>query len=572
MDIESISQRFVESAKGTVLRFPLIITFLVMLSLQLVFLVLTEGTPNALTFFLAVGMQVSLLYHVCEEDMPEEKKNRANTALGVALTVLAGDSFLLHAMDEISIAMTIAQAAAVTALVVTVCFLPFYKEKDDRKSWNFVFNLMFSGVIGYVVGIIMMLGISFLYGGSCALFGLKQEPKVFGVLAVCCLVTIPVLLFLIRIPEGGEKHNDRLPKSRFVLGVSRYLFIPLALLYMAVLYVYGARILVTWTLPNGMLSGMVSALMLGIVGLIFLLYPYINDIEHKGFEKKVMRWLLPAVLPLLILMSIGLCRRLTDYGITANRLYVLTLNIWFYAVAIGLWLNKARRIHWISISFAVILIATSCHPLNYTNIARWSILGRFDKALAANPVDIENLHQANDLRKHFRSMPEDVAREQYRAFRDCSDLDYSYYMAKLGDDAPRLYTDYETFMSIKTEADKKEVWKTFVMKYNHTSPLTVPEGYKTLSDFTINQDFVSRPDDTRLDIANFVYDLNEKTFKLNISDHGVLEIQHADLDDNKEYAYATEDKHTILLIKRLELTESYVDGYNCFLKGYLFFK
>lgn len=299
MNIASISQRLVESAKGTVLRFPLTIAFLATLSLQLVYLVLAEESPNALTFFLAVGMLVSLLYHTCAEDMPEEKKGKANTASRIAFAALAGDSFLMHAMDEISTAMVIAQTAAITALVVAVCFLPFYKEKDDRKSWNFVFNLMLSGAIGYAVGLIMMLGLFFLYSGSCELFGLKVEYKVHGVLAVLCLVTIPVLLFLIRIPEGEQKHNDMLPKNRFVLGISRYLFLPLVLLYMIVLYVYGAKILFTWTLPQGMLASMVSALMFGIVSLTFLLYPYLNDKEHKGFEKKVMRWLLPAVLPLL---------------------------------------------------------------------------------------------------------------------------------------------------------------------------------------------------------------------------------------------------------------------------------
>lgn len=69
MNIASISQRLVESAKGTVLRFPLTIAFLATLSLQLVYLVLAENNPNAFTFFLAVGMLVSLLYHTCAKTL-----------------------------------------------------------------------------------------------------------------------------------------------------------------------------------------------------------------------------------------------------------------------------------------------------------------------------------------------------------------------------------------------------------------------------------------------------------------------------------------------------------------------
>ena len=35
---------------------------------------------------------------------------------------------------------------------------------------------------------------------------------------------------------------------------------------------------------------------------------------------------------LLVLMTIGIARRLNDYGITLNRLYLLTLNIWYMSI------------------------------------------------------------------------------------------------------------------------------------------------------------------------------------------------------------------------------------------------
>lgn len=576
MEKKPIIQRLAEATKGTVLRFPLTISFLALLTVQMIYLVVAREDPDALTFFFAVGMLVGLLYHLCAEEVADGSKGKINTALGIALAALAGDSIALHTMDKISDAMAIAQSAAILALVVATCFLPFHKEKDDRMSWNFVFNLMLNGVIGFAVGGVMQLGLSFLYAGSCELFGLDSESKVFGVMAVLCLLTLPVLLFLIRTPEGERKNNNQLPKNRFVLGISRYLFLPLVLLYMAVLYAYGAKILFTWELPHGTLAGMVSALMIGIVGLTFLLYPYLNDELHKGFEKKLMRWILPAVLPLLVLMSIGLGRRLMDYGITANRLYVLTLNAWFYAVAIGLWINKARRIHWISISFAIILIATSCHPLNFTNIACDVIIGRFDKALAAYPIKKGIGDNADHLKQYFLSIPEASAREQYRAFRDCSYVDYDYYSKKLFAEksgAPHLYSvDYEDFMGIETKADKEAIMRSLAMDYWYQGDhLAVPQGYKQMREMAIDEKIVKEFKEYITNCDYQLYGLNENTFKLRIAKYGEVEIKHADLKDDKYYTYTFPDKKAVLVINKLSLWRYSKDLYNCSLNGYLFY-
>ena len=75
-----------------------------------------------------------------------------------------------------------------------------------------------------------------------------------------------------------------------------------------------------------------------------------------------------AILPLLVLMTIGIARRFNDYGITLNRLYLLTLNIWFYIVCIGLFVLRARRIQWIAVSFAGIFLLTSVLPVNYARL------------------------------------------------------------------------------------------------------------------------------------------------------------------------------------------------------------
>jgi hypothetical protein len=64
-------------------------------------------------------------------------------------------------------------------------------------------------------------------------------------------------------------------------------------------------------------------------------------------------------------MTIGILRRISDYGITIHRGYVLLLNIWFYGIYIYIFIRKAESIKWIPISFAAIAL--------FFSIGFWSI-------------------------------------------------------------------------------------------------------------------------------------------------------------------------------------------------------
>lgn len=80
-------------------------------------------------------------------------------------------------------------------------------------------------------------------------------------------------------------------------------------------------------------------------------------------------------------MTIGIVRRFNDYGITINRLYLITLNIWCYCVCIILIIIKARRVSWIPISFSIIFLLTSVLPVNYASITKHKIQNEISKII-----------------------------------------------------------------------------------------------------------------------------------------------------------------------------------------------
>lgn len=570
-------EEFVEKALKSLQRFPVCLAFLIALSLQLILLIISGQKLNVWTFFFSAGMFVALLLHLISEDWNESRLSRmmkgknALVVWGVPFLILAIDSYFLHKVDNVSDELLVAHAAAILALLLAICFLPFRKEKDDRKVWHFVFRMVLGIAVALLVGMVMYGGLCLLYFGSVELFAFEGSSKVIGVLTVLCFVTISSLLFFIRIPDAKDMREVVVFENPFLLNVAKWLFLPLVLLYIVVLYAYGIKILVTLTLPKGTLSLLVSALMLGIVGLSFLLYPHLYNAQHKGYEKRIMNVLPLVVLPLIVLMSVGIIRRFTDYGVTANRLYLLTLNLWFYVVAIGLWLTKHRRIHWVCISFVALLVLTSCHPWNYFSIYRHILVSRITAVAEKYQLILSGL-DADGLKAKLKNMPEDESQRLYTAMVDLGYFDRHYFENHISRYVP-WQPSLERFMK---DTGSNVSADSYSMTYCYTkSHAQVPEGYSHV-EYITTAGANLRCDDSESCDYNVACGMlcNDSTFVFHSSKVGRITLQHKGLDDDKPLVGRSDDGQTLLQVKKLRIVDSEPNHLDMYfqLDGYLFVK
>ena len=301
-----------------------------------------------------------------------------------------------------------------------------------------------------------------------------------------CSELLPLLMFLGLLPEGERKH-DRVPQpTAFLHNILHYLFLPLAGLYLLVLYVYAGTIIARWELPDGWVSWLVTALMAGIIGIEGGLYPS-RVKSHKPVDERIARWLPLLTLPLLVLMTVGIGRRFLDYGITLNRLYLATLNVWFYFVCIGLAVGKARRISWIPISFSLVFLLTSVLPVNYAGITRNVLREDVKEALG----DKRNLSEAQ-YEAWLQSLPKEEARaveDKLHYLQDCfgeesiQDLvkDGVSYRRVMAEEEPGTESlDFEQTGNVTTDIPKGYSRLTF-FQYddrlrNDTPVLSVPLG------------------------------------------------------------------------------------------------
>ena len=268
-----------------------------------------------------------------------------------------------------SIPNSIMLGTLIATIIVVTATLAFRHSKDDREFWRLIMGAIIAAVVAGIGAGIFFGGLQLLLIGVETLFGISFYSEITLDIIIVCYMFICPVVWLQMLPSLTPNDERTIKMPRFLGGLLHFLFMPLVGAYLITLYVYLFKIVFTWELPEGMVSYLVTALMAGTIAILFCLYPTRFEEGHR-FDKLVARWLPILTLPLLILMTVGIVKRFSDYGVTMPRLYVLTFNLWCYGVCLWLLRCKGSRVIWIPVSFATILLLTSVGPQNYSNLAK----------------------------------------------------------------------------------------------------------------------------------------------------------------------------------------------------------
>ena len=268
-----------------------------------------------------------------------------------------------------SIPNSIMLGTLIATIIVVTATLAFRHSKDAREFWRLIMGAIIAAVVAGIGAGIFFGGLQLLLIGVETLFGISFYSEItLDIIIVCSMFICPVV-WLQMLPSLTPNDERTIKMPRFLGGLLHFLFMPLVGAYLITLYIYLLKIIFIWELPEGMVSYLVTALMAGTIAILFCLYPTRFEEGHR-FDKLVARWLPILTLPLLILMTVGIVKRFSDYGVTMPRLYVLTFNLWCYGVCLWLVKCKGSRVIWIPVSFAAVLFLTSVGPQNYSNLAK----------------------------------------------------------------------------------------------------------------------------------------------------------------------------------------------------------
>ena len=380
--LSKLVERFGQSFR----RFPLAMLFTLFLACFLIFLNHDGKAGDQLIFFLifyaATGALLAVALSLLTEDF--KRKWLAAVVQVIVHAVWLAVSLYLSKFEHFSIPQMISVSATVVAIGLAVFIICFYRRSFEVPFWNFSIRTLAGLTASVAICGILTLGLFALVESLKLLFGFHISDKVFGDIASVCMVMLAPGLFMNLIPSGDNKYLYNVQDfSRFSKGVVQYLFLPLLGLYMITLYAYGIKILCQWSLPVGGVSYLVTGSVILMVLLIYITYP-IQHLEGNTLFKRVTRLLPVAMLPLLALMTVAIGRRLSDYGVTVSRLYLLVFNLWCYAVCLWLIITRNKRIWLIPASFALILFLISVGPQSICNITLKQLKGEARQAFSAS--------------------------------------------------------------------------------------------------------------------------------------------------------------------------------------------
>jgi cytochrome bd-type quinol oxidase subunit 2 len=259
--------------------------------------------------------------------------------------------------------------AAVLLLILTAA-LP-RRERDRTRQWAFAWRVVVR-LVG--VGLYSVALFGLLAGAVAAvvsLFDLSKPDHLYTDLAGAVFFAFATWIFVGGIHRLSAPAPAGVPEpvSRF----GRWLYAPVLVVYLLILYAYAVRVLITGELPRNLVSPLVIAA--GLIGLLgaVLLEPVHGDDEHRGVS--ILIRAVPALLlPLVPLAAWALMARLGEYGWTEFRYVRLAAVVAIGVLAVLGTVRLVRRrpplLTAVPIVFAAVLLLSALGPWSAPAVSR----------------------------------------------------------------------------------------------------------------------------------------------------------------------------------------------------------
>ena len=258
---------------------------------------------------------------------------------------------------------------------------PFWKDRDENAFWIFLFRNLKALVVAALVAALLLASVEALVFCFGALFEHDFDEKVYFYIFYFCASTVFPILYFSGIPAIEECHRETPALNKFATSTIRFLFVPVLSLAILLFYAYIAKFILLWDMPQGMVSYFVSGFMVYMLALVTVLYPARLS-PGSTFEKKLLKIFPTACIPLVAMMSVGLVRRISDYGISPWRIYVVGINIFFYIIIAVFLIDKIKcKSRYIAVIFCALLFVFTDTPLNAFNISQRVWIGSIKAAL-----------------------------------------------------------------------------------------------------------------------------------------------------------------------------------------------
>ncbi len=338
--------------------------------------ILTETDTEYLTriiLALSFGFFASILLTL----LVERFAIKINGYLFQSISVVAAiGCWLLMKEFDTDIYVMMGYLGVMFAVVACIIFFLYNEDNKDLLAPHLLKGFVFSGAVAAILqGGLTLCIVAF----DAIIMDIPEMWKYIGILGVFTGVVVAVNLFLSGVPKSGEVIV--LPKVvRILLGI---IGLPIYLLLLTILYVYLAKILITWNIPSNEIN-----LYASFAALFFILF-YFTLGSYRTENKMIdlfMKWGKFALIPIILVQLYAINIRVSAYGITTLRfisIILVAIVLVFLALAI---INKGKYLKAIFVVIATVAIVFTLTPLNVIDVPDKVQYNRLISYLEANDM------------------------------------------------------------------------------------------------------------------------------------------------------------------------------------------
>jgi len=287
--------------------------------------------------------------------------------------------------------------ALLMVMHLAVAVAPYLNDRSVRDFWEYNRQLFANIVVGAAFTLILYAGLALAVLAVDNLFGFNIQERIYAKLFVLLAGIFNTAYFLFHFPEkssevglgeeiGGPAYAEASAGKAYTLvfrNLCKYILIPIVLLYFVILYAYGAKIAIQWSLPKGWVSSLVIGF--SVAGIFtYLLNFYLSEEDDSPMVRGFKRWFWWVVLPLTVLLFVAIGTRIGDYGVTEERFLVALLGGWLATACLYFLFSKNDNLKFIPISLALFALAWAFGPLSAFAVSERSQKGVVIKILKRN--------------------------------------------------------------------------------------------------------------------------------------------------------------------------------------------
>jgi hypothetical protein len=308
--------------------------------------------------------------------------------LAVGLTVLLVFSFSYNQDSPQIYIYRFFQLAVAGHLLAAVA--PFHRGGSVAAFWEFN-RILFQRILqSLLFSAILFTGLAIALWAVQSRLGVKVDWKAYYFLFLSVAFLFNTWFFLAGVPSNWQELEIEYEYPAGLRLFVQFILLPLVTLYVTILYGYLVKILIIHEWPRGTIGWLVSVVsVFGMLALL-LVHPLRNQPGHRWIQL-YSRSFYAGLFPLVVLLLMAIGRRLSDYGLTEDRYFLLVLTLWMTGIAGYFSFRRQPSIKVIPISLALVAMLTIAGPWGPYHLSLRNLLGRLGDRLERLRI-LKNAH------------------------------------------------------------------------------------------------------------------------------------------------------------------------------------